>query len=129
MGNEVHLPPMTHICRVGGEPQRTISSARSGAGANGGEIHIEDLPSSSSDMDYDDVVLRVEAGPTVSEANLSDGTAPDSGALTVTGNLFTDGGYGLVSLGADNIGSSNLRHAQCDDWHNDLFSEWKRRLF
>ena len=54
-----------------------------------GEIHIEDLPISGGiGIDYNDVVLRVAQGPTVSEANLLDGTHPDAAALTVEGNLI-----------------------------------------
>jgi hypothetical protein len=74
---------------------------------DGGEIHIEDLPYHSSDLDYDDAVLRVEKGPTVSESNLADGTHTDANThLTVTGNFFTDNVFGHTLLGADNIEAS-----------------------
>jgi len=75
----------------------------------GGEIHIEDLPISNSDNDFNDVVLRFEKLPvTVDEANLADGTNPDPAALTVEGNLFTGTGAGFlaISIGADYIGSN-----------------------
>ncbi|MFH1215064.1 MAG: DUF4114 domain-containing protein, partial [Pseudomonadota bacterium] len=76
--------------------------------SEGGEIHIEDLPN-LGDADFNDVVLRFERfSPTVSEANLDDGTSPDESALTVSGNLFTGTGSGdlLINLGADKDGSS-----------------------
>jgi Ca2+-binding RTX toxin-like protein len=69
----------------------------------GGEIRIEDL--SLGDADYDDVVLRVEKGATVSEANLDDGTSPDAAALTVSGNLFTDTTPGSTGDGMIRIGT------------------------
>jgi T1SS-143 domain-containing protein len=75
----------------------------------GGEIHIEDLPLSRSDNDYNDVVLRFEKlEATVDEANLTDGTTPDTGALTIDGNLFSGQGAGFlgISIGADYNGSS-----------------------
>ena len=75
----------------------------------GGEIHIEDLPLSNSDADYNDVVLRFEKlAATVDEANLADGTDPDATALTTEGNLFTGAGAGFlaITIGADFNGSS-----------------------
>jgi hypothetical protein len=66
-----------------------------------GEIRIEDTRITGTghgDGDYNDVVLRVEKGPTVSEANLSDGTHPDDAALTVHGNLYDSG---KIIAGAD----------------------------
>ena len=71
--------------------------------AEGGEIRIEDL--SLGDADYDDTVLRVEMGPVVDEANLSDGTDPDTAALIVHGNLFSGMGGVKLTIGADEPGT------------------------
>ena len=74
----------------------------------GGEIHIEDL-FHTGDADYNDVVLRFEKlQATVDEANLPDGTNPDTPALTIEGNLLTGAGAGFlaISIGADFNGSS-----------------------
>lgn len=76
----------------------------------GGEIHIEDLPLSRSDADYNDVVLRFEKlQATVDEAKLDGGTNYDPETTpTVDGNLFTGAGAGFlaISIGADFNGSS-----------------------
>ncbi len=69
----------------------------------GGEIRIEDL--SLGDADYDDTVLRVQVGPSVDEANLPDGTDPDAGELSVSGNIFTGEGGLKITTGSDEPGT------------------------
>ena len=69
----------------------------------GGEIRIEDL--SLGDADYDDTVLRVQVGPAVDEANLADGSDPDAGSLTVSGNLFSGVGGVKIQTGSDEPGN------------------------
>ncbi|MBU1417171.1 MAG: hypothetical protein KKI15_01665, partial [Proteobacteria bacterium] len=71
--------------------------------AEGGEIRIEDL--SLGDADYDDTVLRVETGLVVDEANLPNGTDPNSALLTVHGNILTGEGMLQIMPGADEPGT------------------------
>ncbi|WP_051305918.1 retention module-containing protein [Desulfogranum mediterraneum] len=89
-----------HFRNEEGDP---ISSLGELADNPGYEIHIEDLYG-GGDEDHSDAVLRVEKGPTVDEKNLEDGSAPDSSALEVGGNLYTDGNLvvdGKIDPGAD----------------------------